>query len=84
MIHPTDTSGLALAALALSTAFLAAQVRRKEISIAEMREILRDAQALVNDAVVFVVDAETAQAADDFCPLRRRSPTWWHRPTPAS
>jgi hypothetical protein len=40
MIHLTDTSGLALAALALSTASLAAQVRRNDISIAEMREIV--------------------------------------------
>jgi 2-methylisocitrate lyase-like PEP mutase family enzyme len=66
MIDPADTSGLALAALALSTASLAAQVRQKDISIAEMREIVKDAHALVNDVAGFVVDAETTQAADDF------------------
>jgi hypothetical protein len=66
MIARTDRSCLALAALALSTASLAAQVRRKDISIAEMREIVRDAHALVNDAAGFVADADAAQAADDF------------------
>jgi hypothetical protein len=66
MIDPADTSGLALAALALSTASLAAQVRRNDISIAEMHEIVSDAHALVHDRAGFIVDAETTQAADDF------------------
>jgi hypothetical protein len=66
VIRRTDVSGLALAALALSTASLAAQLRRNEISMAQMREIVRDAHALVNDVAGFVADAKTAEAADDF------------------
>lgn len=66
MVDPVDTSGLAFAALALSTASLAAAVRRGEMSVSEMREIVADAHALVHDRAGFIVDAEATQAADDF------------------
>ena len=66
MIDPADTSGLAFAALALSTACLAAAVRRGEMSVSEMRAIIADAHALVHDRAGFVVDAAATQAADDF------------------
>ena len=45
---------------------LAAAVRRGEMSVSEMREIVADAHALVHDRAGFVVDAEATQAADDF------------------
>jgi fructose-specific component phosphotransferase system IIB-like protein len=66
MIDPTDTSGLAFAAVALSTASLAAAVRRGEISVSEMRAIIADAHALVHNRAGFVVDADATQAAEDF------------------
>ena len=66
MIDPADTSGLAFAALALSTACLAAAVRRGEMSVSEMRAIIADAHALVHNRAGFVVDAAATQAADDF------------------
>jgi hypothetical protein len=66
MIDPADTSGLAFAAVALSTASLAAAVRRGEISVSEMRAIIADAHALVHHRAGFVVDADATQAADDF------------------
>jgi hypothetical protein len=66
MIEETDRGGLALAALALRTARLASEVRQGIISLAEMRAIVRDAHALVNDAAGFVADDKVAQAADDF------------------
>jgi hypothetical protein len=66
MINAADTGGLALAGLALSTASLAAAVRRGEISVSEMRAIIADAHALVHDRAGFVVDAEATQAAGDF------------------
>ena len=66
MIDPADTSGLASAAVALSTASLAAAVRRGEISVGEMRAIIADAHALVHEQAGFVVDPKAAQAADDF------------------
>jgi hypothetical protein len=66
MIDPADTSGLAFAAVALSTASLAAAVRRGEISVGEMRAIIADAHALVHEQAGFVVDPKAAQAADDF------------------
>jgi len=66
MINIEDTSGLALAALALITALLAAGVRRREFSVHEMRAIIKDAHALVRDRAGFVVDADATQAADDF------------------
>ena len=72
MIGPVDTSGLALAALALVTASLAAAVKRSEISVSEMRAIVADAHALVHDRAGFVADAEATQAADDFLPPPRR------------
>jgi hypothetical protein len=66
MIDPAAASGLAFAAVALSTAALAAAVRRGEISVSEMRAIVADAHALVHDQAGFVVDPRAAQAADDF------------------
>ncbi len=66
MIDPADTSGLAFAAVALSTAALAAAVRCGEISVSEMRAIIADAHALVHDQAGYVVDPKAAQAADDF------------------
>jgi hypothetical protein len=66
MIDPEDAGGLAFAALALTTASLAAAVRRGRISVSEMRAIMADAHALVHDRAGFVVDAEAIQAADDF------------------
>jgi len=66
MIDPADTSGLALAALALTTASLRAAIGREDISLREMHTIIADAHALVHDRAGFVVDAETTQAADDF------------------
>ena len=65
MIDPADTSGLAFAAVALSTAALAAAVRRGEISVSEMRAIVADAHALVHDQAGYVVDPKAAEAADD-------------------
>jgi hypothetical protein len=89
MIDPADTSGLAFAAVALSTASLAAAVRRGEISVSEMRAIIGDAHALVHDQAGFVVDPKAAQAADDFLSaaealadptaLRRPDGTWSRR-----
>jgi hypothetical protein len=89
MIDPADTSGLAFAAVALSTASLAAAVRRGEISVGEMRAIIADAHALVHDQAGFVVDTKAAQAADDFLSaaealadptaLRRPDETWSRR-----
>jgi hypothetical protein len=66
MIDPADTGGLALAALALTTALIAADVRRGRLSIAELRVVIADAHTLVHDPAGFVVDGETTQAADDF------------------
>jgi hypothetical protein len=66
MINRADQAGLALAGLALATATLAHAVRTKALSVGEMRDILRDAHALVNDAAGFVVDETTTQMADDF------------------
>ena len=89
MIDPADTSGLAFAAVALSTASLAAAVRRGEISVGEMRAIIADAHALVHEQAGFVVDPKAAQAADDFLSaaealadptaLRRPDGTWSRR-----
>jgi hypothetical protein len=65
-INADDRAGLALAALALTTATLAAQVREASLSIVAMREIVRDAHRLVNDIAGFVVDEKVAEMADDF------------------
>jgi hypothetical protein len=65
MIELGDTSGLALAALALSTASLATFVRRGDLSVSEMRTIMADARRLVHDRAGFVVDTDATQAADD-------------------
>jgi hypothetical protein len=62
-----DQTGLALAALTLTTAVLAAPVRSGSLSIEAMRDIVRDARKLANDAAGFVVKGEkTVEMADDF------------------
>jgi hypothetical protein len=66
MVNRDDQTGLALAALALTTAALAAQVRQGALSIEAMRAIVRDAHLLANDVAGFVVDEKAAAMADDF------------------
>ncbi|HYZ40460.1 MAG TPA: hypothetical protein VE687_07520, partial [Stellaceae bacterium] len=66
MVNRDDRTGLALAALALTTAALAARVREGALSIEAMRAIVRDAHMLANDAAGFVVDEKAAAMADDF------------------
>lgn len=66
MIEDAEKSGLALAALALSTASIAAELREQRITVDKARAIFADARALVRDQAGFVVDAAIAQAADDF------------------
>jgi hypothetical protein len=66
MVDQSDAGGLGLAALALATATLAYERRRGRISGEEVRAIYNDARALVHDRAGFVVDPETARAADDF------------------
>src|SRR6266513_2558792 len=85
MIDPADTSGLAFAAVALSTAALAAAVRCGEISVSEMRAIIADAHALVHDQAGYVVDPKAAQAADDFLSAAEAlaDPTAFRRPDDA-
>jgi hypothetical protein len=65
-INSDERAGLALAALALTTATLAAQVREGDLSLVALREILRDAHRLANDVAGFVVDEKAAEMADDF------------------
>lgn len=66
MVDTDDTSGLALAALALSTAMLAADVRRGRLAAGELRAIVAAARVLVHARAGFVDDAATTRAADDF------------------
>jgi hypothetical protein len=65
-IDSDDQAGLALAALTLTTAVLAAQVRAGSLSIEALRAIVRDAHMLANDAAGFVVVEKAAEMADDF------------------
>jgi hypothetical protein len=65
-INSDERAGLALAALALTTATLAAQVREGDLSLVVLREIVRDAHRLANDVAGFVVDEKAAEMADDF------------------
>jgi hypothetical protein len=65
-INSDERAGLALAALALTTATLAAQVREGDLSLVALREIVRDAHRLANDVAGFVVDEKVAEMADDF------------------
>lgn len=65
-INPDERAGLALAALALTTTTLAAQVREGSLSVVAMHEILRDAHRLANDVAGFLVDEKIAELADDF------------------
>src|SRR5689334_8791173 len=66
MIALADTGGLALAALALTTALIAADVRKGRLSIRELRLVIADAHRLVHGPAGFVVDDDATQAADDF------------------
>ena len=66
ILDSDDQTGLALAALTLTTAVLAAQVRAGSLSIEALRAIVRDAHMLANDAAGFVVDEKSAEMADDF------------------
>jgi hypothetical protein len=66
VIDQSDAGGLGLAALALTTALLAHDVRHGRISRTDMRSIYNDARALIHDPAGFVVDPNVAQAADDF------------------
>jgi hypothetical protein len=66
IIDSDDQTGLALAALTLTTAVLAAQVRAGSLSIEALRAIVRDAHMLANDAAGFVVEEKAAEMADDF------------------
>jgi hypothetical protein len=65
-INADERAGLALAALALTTATLAAKVREGDLSLVTLREIVRDAHRLANDVAGFVVDDKVAEMADDF------------------
>ena len=65
-INSDERAGLALAALALTTATLAAQVREGSLSVVAMREIVRGAHWLANDVAGFVMDEKLAEMADDF------------------
>ena len=65
-INSNERAGLALAALALTTATLAARVREGSLSIVAMREIVRDAHRLANNVAGFVMDEKVAEMADDF------------------
>ena len=64
-IDQADAGGLGLAALALTTAALAHEVRRGRLSAAESRAIYYHARALVHDRAGFIVDPEIVQAAED-------------------
>ena len=66
ILDSDDQTGLALAALTLTTAVLAAQVRAGSLSIEALRAIVRDAHILANDVAGFVVDEKSAEMADDF------------------
>ena len=66
IIESDDQTGLAFAALTLTTVVLAAQVRAGSLSIEALRAIVRDAHMLANDAAGFVVDENSAAMADDF------------------
>lgn len=61
-----EKSGLALAALALITARIAADLQDQRISGDIAHAIFSDARALVRDRAGFVVDPEIAGAADEF------------------
>jgi hypothetical protein len=65
-INSDEGAGLALAALALTTATLVAQLRAGELSVAALRETVRDAHRLANDVAGFIVDEGVAEMADDF------------------
>jgi len=65
-INSDERAGLALAALALTTAVLAAKVREGDLSLVLLREIVTDAHRLANDVAAFIVDEEVAEIADDF------------------
>jgi len=65
-INSDERAGLALAALALTTATLAAKVREGDLSLVALREIVRDAHKLANDVAGFIVDQKVAEMADDF------------------
>jgi len=65
-INSNERAGLALAALALTTATLAARVREESLSIVAMREIVRDAHRLAGNVAGFVMDEKVAEMADDF------------------
>src|SRR5260370_33874607 len=66
ILDSDDQTGLALAALTLTTAVLAAQGRAGSLSIEALRAIVRGAHMLANDAAGFVVDEKAAEMADDF------------------
>jgi hypothetical protein len=66
MVDLPEAAGLALAALALSTARLARDVKCGAISVAEARAIIADAHALLRDAPSWVNDRAALQAAGDF------------------
>jgi len=65
-INSHERAGLALAALALTTAALAAKVREGDLSLMLLREIVMDAHRLANDVAAFIVDERVAEMADDF------------------
>jgi len=65
-INSDERAGLALAALALTTAALAAKVREGDLSLVLLREIVTDAHRLANDVAAFIVDEKGAEMADDF------------------
>ena len=66
ILDSDDQTGLALAALTLTTAVLATQVRAGSLSIEALRAIVRDAHMLANDVAGFVVDEKSAEMAADF------------------
>lgn len=66
MIEQTDAAGLARAALALLTALLARELRRDRLPDASLADLVREAHALIADPAGYVVDRESATAADDF------------------
>lgn len=66
MIEDADAAGLARAALALVTVLLARELRREGLAGESLADLVREAHALVGDPAGYVVDRESATAANDF------------------
>jgi hypothetical protein len=66
MIEDAERTGLGLAALALSTASIAAELREERLTEERAQAIFADARALVSDRAGFLLDPETARMAKEF------------------